>query len=63
MRLGTGGLWGAFGWLYTRKGLVDLHVSRTDRFVLVRRRAGRPLLRTPEHGEGFVAALQALSRG
>jgi len=63
MRIGAGGLWGGFGWLYTRRGLVDLYVSRTDRFVLVRRRAGRPLLLTPERDESFVDALRALSRG
>jgi hypothetical protein len=63
VRIGAGGLWGGFGWLYTRRGLVDMYVSRTDRFVLVRRRAGRPLLLTPERDESFVDALQALSRG
>jgi hypothetical protein len=63
MRIGAGGLWGGFGWLYTRKGLLDLYVSRTDRFVLVRRRIGRPLLLTPERDEAFVDALRALSRG
>jgi hypothetical protein len=63
MRIGAGGLWGGFGWLYTRRGLVDLYVSRTDRFVLVRRRAGRPLLLTPERDASFVDALRALSRG
>ena len=63
LRIGAGGLWGGFGWLYTRRGLVDLYVSRTDRFVLVRRRAGRPLLLTPERDESFVDALRALSRG
>ena len=63
MRIGAGGLWGGFGWLYTRRGLVDLYVSRSDRFVLVRRRAGRPLLVTPERDESFVDALRALSRG
>jgi len=62
MRMGAGGLWGGFGWLHTRKGLLDLYVSRTDRFVLVRRRAGRPLLLTPERDEGFVGALRTLSR-
>jgi hypothetical protein len=63
MRIGAGGLWGGFGWLYTRKGLLDLYVSRTDRFVLVRRRIGRPLLLTPERDEAFVDALRALSGG
>jgi hypothetical protein len=59
MRIGAGGLWGGFGWLYTRKGLLGLYVSRTDRVVLVRLRTGRPLLVTPEGDERFVAALRA----
>jgi len=63
MRIGAGGLWGGFGWLYTAKGLLGLHVSRTDRLVLVRLRTGRPLLVTPEDDERFVAALRAVSRG
>ena len=63
MRIGAGGLWGGFGWLYTSKGLLGLYVSRTDRVVLVRLRTGRPLLVTPEGDERFVAALRALSRG
>jgi len=63
MRIGVGGLWGGFGWLYTSKGLLGLYVSRTDRLVLLRLRAGRPLLVTPEAEERFVAALRDLSRG
>jgi hypothetical protein len=63
MRVGVGGLWGGFGWLYTSKGLLGLYVSRTDRLVLVRLRTGRPLLVTPEGDERFVAALRAVSRG
>jgi hypothetical protein len=61
MRIGAGGLWGGFGWLYTRKGLLDLYVSRTDRFVLVRLRTGRPLLITPDADERFVAAFRAVA--
>ncbi|HEY7142119.1 MAG TPA: PH domain-containing protein [Methylomirabilota bacterium] len=63
MRIGAGGLWGGFGWLYTSKGLLGLYVSRTDRVVLVRLRTGRPLLVTPEGDDRFVAALRAVSRG
>jgi len=63
LRIGAGGLWGGFGWLYTSKGLIGLYVSRTDRLVLVRLRTGRPLLVTPEGDERFVAALRAVSRG
>ena len=63
MRIGAGGLWGGFGWLYTSKGLLGLYISRTDRIVLVRLRTGRPLLVTPEGDERFVAALRAVSLG
>lgn len=59
-RIGVGGLWGGFGWAWTSKrGLVDLYVSRTDGLVLVERRAGRPLLLTPERPDDFVRALRA----
>jgi hypothetical protein len=30
LRIGVGGLWGVFGWLWTRRGLVEVYVSRTD---------------------------------
>jgi Bacterial PH domain len=63
MRIGAGGLWGGFGWLYTSKGLLGRYVSRTDRVVLVRLRTGRPLLVTPEDNERFVATLRDVSRG
>jgi len=57
MRVGAGGLWGAFGWLWTsRRGMVDLYISRTDRWVLVERASGRPLLINPERPEEFVRA-------
>ncbi len=57
MRIGAGGLWGAFGWLWTsRRGMLDLYISRTDRWVLVERATGRPLLLSPERPEEFVRA-------
>jgi hypothetical protein len=59
VRVGAGGLWGGFGWLCTRKGLVDLYVSRADHFVLVTLRTGRPLLLTPDADQRFVATLRA----
>ncbi len=57
MRIGVGGLWGGFGWLWTRRGLVDFYVSRSDGLVLIERRASRPLLITPEKPEMMVQAL------
>ncbi|MGI9431002.1 MAG: PH domain-containing protein [Myxococcota bacterium] len=59
LRVGVGGLWGGFGWLWTRLGgWVEFYISRTDGFVLVERRDGMPLLLTPEDPEGFAEALR-----
>jgi hypothetical protein len=58
LRIGVGGLWGGFGWLWTsRRGLVEFYISRFDGMVLVERRRGRALLITPESPEALVAAL------
>jgi hypothetical protein len=58
VRVGAGGLWGGFGWLWTkRRGIVQMYVSRTDRFVWIERAGGRPWLITPDHPEAFVRAL------
>jgi hypothetical protein len=58
MRAGAGGLWGGFGWLWTkRRGIVQMYVSRTDGFVWIERKSGRPWLITPERPDNFVRAL------
>ncbi len=58
MRVGAGGLFGAFGYLWTTKrGLVQMFVSRTDRFVWIERRSERPWLITPDQPDAFVRAL------
>jgi hypothetical protein len=58
MRVGAGGLWGGFGWLWTgRRGIVRMYISRTDGFVWIEtadRR--RPWFVTPADPDGFVAA-------
>jgi hypothetical protein len=60
MRVGAGGLWGGFGWLWTtRRGIVQMYVSRLDRFVWIERGSERPWLITPDRPESFVAALSA----
>jgi hypothetical protein len=57
LRVGVGGLWGGFGWLWTtRGGLVEFYVSRTDGLVLIERRSGRPLLLTPDDPAGLASA-------
>jgi hypothetical protein len=59
-RIGVGGLWGGFGWLWTtRRGLVEFYVSRADGMVLIERRGARPLLITPADPEKLLRALQA----
>jgi Bacterial PH domain len=64
MRIGAGGLWGGFGWLWTkRRGLVQMYVSRIDRFVWIERAGGRPWLITPERPEAFVRALNVGREG
>ena len=58
MRIGAGGLWGGFGWLWTaRRGVVWMYISRLDRFVWVEQANERPLLITPDRDEAFVLAL------
>jgi len=44
---------------YLARELRPMYVSRTDRFVLVRLRAGRSLLLTLAEPERFLAALQS----
>ena len=58
LRVGVGGLWGAFGWLWTqRRGIVQMYISRTDGLVWIERAQGRPWLLTPERPEDFVRTL------
>ncbi|MBW4522599.1 MAG: hypothetical protein KME16_23380 [Scytolyngbya sp. HA4215-MV1] len=59
IRIGVGGLWGGFGWLWTqRRGFVEFYVSQTDRLVVLDRSVGNTLLITPESLEQFVQTLQ-----
>jgi len=58
MRVGAGGLWGGFGWLWTqRRGIVQMYISRTDHMVWIERGSDRPWLITPERPEEFVREL------
>ncbi len=57
-RVGAGGLWGGFGWLWTkRRGVVQMYISRTDQFVWIERGHERPWLVTPERPDEFVHEL------
>jgi hypothetical protein len=54
-RVGAGGLWGGFGWLWTaRRGVIRMYISRVDRFVWIECGGDRPWLITPERPEVFV---------
>lgn len=58
LRVGAGGLWGGFGWLWTkRRGIVQMYVSRIDCFVWIEVRNGRSWLITPEEPEEFVRVM------
>lgn len=58
LRVGAGGLWGGFGWLWTRRrGIVQMYVSRTDGYVWIERAGERPWLITPEQPEAFARSL------
>lgn len=57
-RVGAGGLWGGFGWLWTqRRGVVQMYVSRTTDLVWIERGNERPWLITPERPEEFIRQL------
>ena len=48
VRIGVGGLWGGFGWLWTyRRGFLEFYISQLDEFVLISRLKGNSLLITP----------------
>jgi hypothetical protein len=59
IRIGAGGLFGTFGWLWSRKaGRLDVYVTNLGPWVVVERRASRPLILSPEDPEGFADALE-----
>ena len=59
IRVGAGGLWGGFGWLWsTRRGVIRMYISRVDQFVWIECSGNRPWLITPERPEVFVDAVK-----
>ncbi len=59
MRIGVGGVFGAFGLLRTRTTTFSMWVSTGDGLVVVELAGARPLLVTPADPERFVATLLA----
>jgi hypothetical protein len=60
IRIGAGGLWGAFGSLWTkRRGVIKFYISRTDGFVWIDCGDEPSWLITPERPAVFVRAMAA----
>jgi hypothetical protein len=60
IRIGVGGLWGGFGWLWTSKqGIIEFYISQLDHFVLIQRLTGKSLLITPENPAEFCEVVNA----
>jgi len=58
VRVGVGGLFGVFGWLWsTKRSWVQIYATSVDGWVLVERRVGRPLLLSAKDGAGFALAV------
>lgn len=58
IRIGAGGLWGAFGMFKTsRNGMINGYFTRTEDLVLLNLKNARPLLLSPEEPGAFVSAL------
>lgn len=58
IRIGVGGLWGAFGWLWTlKRGMVRMYISRIDRFVWIEFSDRQPLIVSPDRTEEFIRSL------
>ena len=61
MRIGVGGLWGGFGWLWTsRRGFLEFYISQLDHFVLIERLTGNSLLITPLNPERLLDTVREM---
>lgn len=61
MRIGVGGLWGGFGWLWTQKqGFLEFYISQTDNFVLLELFEGNNLLLTPENRQAMAETIRSI---
>jgi hypothetical protein len=58
IRIGVGGLWGAYGMFKTSKeGMIDGYFNTNENLVLLKLKSGRPLLLSPERPGEFIRAL------
>ena len=59
MRVGSGGLFGSFGWLVTSIGTLEMYISRRSDLVLVECEGRKSLLVSPSDAAGFAKAVQS----
>jgi hypothetical protein len=61
IRVGAGGVWGAFGMFYTKRDKwISGYFSIFEGLVLLRLKDQRPLLLSPDDREAFIAAIKAV---
>jgi hypothetical protein len=59
VRVGSGGLFGSFGWLVTSIGTLEMYISRRSDLVLVECEGRKGLLVSPSDASGFAKAVQS----
>lgn len=58
LRVGVGGLFGVFGWLWsTKRSWVQIYATSVEGWVFVERRVGPPLLVSAKDGAAFAGAV------
>jgi hypothetical protein len=58
LRVGVGGLFGVFGYLWSNKlGWVTIYATSTDNWVFIERRGTGPMILSPKDADGLVTAL------
>lgn len=61
IRIGAGGLWGGFGWLWTKKkGFVEFYISTTDYLIIIEHSNQKKLLITPNNPEQMLKIIQEI---
>jgi hypothetical protein len=61
IRIGAGGLWGGFGWLWTKnKGFVEFYISTTNYLVIIEHSNKKNLLITPNNPEQMLKIIQEI---
>src|SRR2546423_6090207 len=57
LRVGAGGLWGGFGWLWTQKrGIVQMYIARTDGLVWLQHPTDPARVIPPQRPARFLRA-------